>query len=518
MKNRAFTVKHVSFGGGNYVLAASVFPSNQKELSADIDMVCKSDCNAVEIVVNQYADKGSFPADLAALKEKLTDHPLILSIAEEGTDQKIAPELTSSLLSDCADLVDIVSIETTDALYVQRAKEAIAAKGVKLMLSYQDMAGVADEADLLTLAKQLEEMGADLVRITPLAANDVDVIRIAKAARLASKEIGVPCCISAIGDVGLMMRLYAERCGNDFGTCRLYGESIGNLTENLEEYHTLRQIYDIDRGKLISKEQYKMNGAMVGGEKYLSCMMIKEGSRAAVLEKARDVLQYDPDIVEWRLDYINPMLDADFAEEALKETTRQLSMTLEKRPILMTFRIKEQGGLRAFPRELRLRMVKACISTGCIAIADVEIDSDEAYVREIREACDQYGTKLLLSFHDWDKVPSDEFMINEVRQALEKGADIPKLYLTANSYQDVIRIARTAKKLREEGICEKPYCICGMNDIAMITRIIGGQCGSDFGYFTYSDVRGGYEEDDVYFKELLDVFDMKAASGYADPA
>ena len=260
--------------------------------------------------------------------------------------------------------------------------------------------------------------------------------------------------------------------------------------------------------KLQSEIQYAMNGVTIGGKKYLSCIMVKEGSQEAILKAAREVMQYSPDIVEWRLDYVNPMMDTNFAERTLCETVHRLAEVVRGAALLMTFRIKEQGGLRPFPRDLRLRMVKACIQTGKIGIVDVEIDSDAEYVREIKETAALYGTKVLLSFHDWDCVPDNRFMLNKVREAMEKGADIPKLYLTANSYEDVIRIAETAKRIREEGICRTPYCMCGMNHIAMITRILGGECGSDFGYFTCSGVRGGYEEDDDYFKAILDVFNM----------
>ncbi len=261
--------------------------------------------------------------------------------------------------------------------------------------------------------------------------------------------------------------------------------------------------------KLQSKYPYHMDGISVGGNKYLSCIMVKEGTQAAILTSAKEVMAWSPEIVEWRLDYVNPMENNDFSEALLCETTEKLAEIVKGSILLVTFRIKEQGGLRSFPRDLRLRMVKACIRTGKVGIIDVEIDSDAEYIRQIREEAHRHGTKLLLSFHDWECVPDNAFMIAKVREAIAKGADIPKLYLTANSYADVIRIANTAKRIRKEGICETPFCMCGMNHIAMITRILGGECGSDFGYFTCSGVRGGYEEDDEYFKALLDVFDMR---------
>ena len=67
--------------------------------------------------------------------------------------------------------------------------------------------------------------------------------------------------------------------------------------------------------KLQSKVQYKMNGVTVGGNRYLSCIMVKEGSRQAILKAAKEVMQFHPDIVEWRLDYVDPMLDIDFTEK-----------------------------------------------------------------------------------------------------------------------------------------------------------------------------------------------------------
>lgn len=132
--------------------------------------------------------------------------------------------------------------------------------------------------------------------------------------------------------------------------------------------------------KLQSKVQYEMNGVTVGGNRYLSCIMVKEGSQQAILKAAKEVMQYHPDIVEWRLDYVDPMLDIDFTEKILCETAEKLAEVVKGTTLLMTFRIKEQGGLRPFPRDLRLRMVNACIRTGKIGIVDVEIDSDTEYV------------------------------------------------------------------------------------------------------------------------------------------
>lgn len=496
----------------------SVSPKNASDLSVDLKKAAASGADGIEILVNEYGKLQDFPEDLKSSADIVKKFPVLLTIWNTGCDEKVDDGAAEELIKKCVldQTVDIVSLEVVRADLVARIQAIVDNTKVKLMLSYRDYAGIKGPGQAVETALKIQDMGADLIRLIYLAKDDVDVIHAARAARQLSKseKTTAPFCISAVGEVGLILRLYGERVGNAFGCYRLEGDTPGNLSENLEEYREIRRIYDVDHPKLQSPVAYKLGNVVMGGEKYLNCMMIKEGSRIAVLEKAYEVLKYRPDIVEWRLDYMNPMLDTDFSEKMLVETARQLYDVLGEIPILMTFRIKEQGGLKKFSRNLRLRMVRSCIQSGVISIADVEIDSDEEYIEAIREDCEKYGTKLLLSFHDWNQVPADEFMIREVQLALAKGADIPKMYLTANSYQDVIRIARTAKSLRMDGICEKPFCLCGMNDIAMITRILGGQCGSEMGYFTWSDVRGGYEEDAVYFKELLELFALEGISGY----
>lgn len=262
--------------------------------------------------------------------------------------------------------------------------------------------------------------------------------------------------------------------------------------------------------KLQSKVKYDIKGKIVGGDKYLTCIPIKEGSKASILEAAKKVMAYHPDIVEWRVDYFNPMMDSDYSGKMLIDTLKELSAFIGNIPLLLCFRIKEEGGYRAYPRALRLRMIEACVKTGLIDFVDIEIGSDEDYIKAVKEVCHQNDTKLILSFHNWKTVPEDNVMMSKLVEARDKGADIPKLYLTANTYDDALRVARAAKKAKEENIVDEPFCFCAMGDTGLLTRIIGGECGSDFGYFSTNGAKGGDEEDMEYFQQLCDVFDVKS--------
>ncbi|MGI6117025.1 MAG: type I 3-dehydroquinate dehydratase [Bilifractor sp.] len=257
-----------------------------------------------------------------------------------------------------------------------------------------------------------------------------------------------------------------------------------------------------------SAVKYEKKGKQFGGKDYYACLMIKEGTREAILEAADTVMKYDPDLVEWRLDYCLPMEDTDFAEKTLVGTARCLAERLGDIPLLITYRIKEEGGIRKYPRDLRLRMIQAVINTGCIDFIDVEIGSDQEYIDKIKDTCAKFDTKLILSYHNWETVPDDDFLLGRIETALKKGADVPKLYLTANTYEDAMRVMRMALKVRKEKIVKGPMIFCGMSNTTLLTRAMGGDVANDFGYFTITGDKGGVEEDIIYYRQLKEAFDI----------
>jgi 3-dehydroquinate dehydratase-1 len=202
------------------------------------------------------------------------------------------------------------------------------------------------------------------------------------------------------------------------------------------------------------------------------------------------------------------MADSDCSEKILIDTLKKLSALIESTPLLLCFRIKEEGGVKSFLKELRLRMVKACIQTGLIDFVDIEISSDEDYIEAVKEIKSKHGTKLILSFHDWNKTPDDQVLLRKLLEAKDKGADIPKLFLMANNYDDTLRVASVARKAREESAIDEPFVFCSMGDMSLMSRVMGGEYGSAFGYFSINDAKGGWEEDMKYYLQLCEAFEI----------
>lgn len=241
-------VKSCQFGGKQYFVFASIAPGSKAELESQIAAACQSGIDALEIIINQYDMLPQFCSDLRQCS--FGDIPISLRLQQTGAVRQIDKALALQVLTDCAQsgLADIIDLESVDSQLIDKTKQALASCDAKLMLTLQDYHGVSDTAQIITAAEVLETMGAELIRVLYLAADDVDMLHIAQAARQAKEEnrLEVPFCISAIGDAGLMVRLFGERCGNDFGSYPLYRDGDSYAFETLEEYKQLRRIYEID--------------------------------------------------------------------------------------------------------------------------------------------------------------------------------------------------------------------------------------------------------------------------------
>ena len=74
------------------------------------------------------------------------------------------------------------------------------------------------------------------------------------------------------------------------------------------------------------------------------------------------------------------------------------------------------------------------------AFADVENEAPAKSFGRVKSACSEWGTRLIVSFHDFESTPSEERLEAMLHEALSKGADIVKIAVTARSEEDIQRI------------------------------------------------------------------------------
>ena len=102
-------------------------------------------------------------------------------------------------------------------------------------------------------------------------------------------------------------------------------------------------------------------------------------------------------------------------------------------PLIATCRIVEVGAKEA---ERRLGVA---IRAGA-RFADLEVEADAGFSKRFRSACEECGTEIIRSFHDYAGTPDLEYLQQLRDRCYRYGADIAKIVVTAHTEDDVKRV------------------------------------------------------------------------------
>lgn len=91
------------------------------------------------------------------------------------------------------------------------------------------------------------------------------------------------------------------------------------------------------------------------------------------------------------------------------------------------------------------KIILRAVAAGA-TFADVETDAPAATLKRVRSACREYGTRLIVSFHDFEGTPPAERLERVLSTALSQGADIVKIVTTAASAADLDNIYALYRK------------------------------------------------------------------------
>ena len=86
------------------------------------------------------------------------------------------------------------------------------------------------------------------------------------------------------------------------------------------------------------------------------------------------------------------------------------------------------------------------------------------------------GVKVIASYHDFEKTDNQETLLKYFYEMEESGADILKMAVMPQGFEDVATIMETTNIMSKK--CEKPLVSMAMGSIGSITRISGENFGS----------------------------------------
>lgn len=183
------------------------------------------------------------------------------------------------------------------------------------------------------------------------------------------------------------------------------------------------------------------------------------------------------DIVEVRFDYMS-----------LSEIMRGLDKLVDivkccSVPLIATNRVIEQGGRCCLSEDQRLRTLIKAAEAG-FTYVDVELTTRR--LNEVVESVKNYGSKVIVSLHDFNHTPSILDMERIVKKQMEAGADICKIITMANNITDNINCLIFTYEMSK-----KVDLICfAMGNRGLLSRVLSPLFGASF---TYASLEEGAE-------------------------
>lgn len=175
--------------------------------------------------------------------------------------------------------------------------------------------------------------------------------------------------------------------------------------------------------------------------------------------------EYGPlaDVVELRIDFI-------------KNADPEKLLSAKKGKVIVTARKKDEGGNFEGSEEERLALLKKAIASKADFV-DVELNAGEAFVKEIQKEIKKYSgkTKLIISYHNFDKTPGESELQEILDECSARGADIVKIVTFANSVEDNLEILKLIVRAKET---DREIIAMCMGNYGRISRIAAPYFGS----------------------------------------
>lgn len=191
------------------------------------------------------------------------------------------------------------------------------------------------------------------------------------------------------------------------------------------------------------------------------CVPIIDNNYNAVLSMAKAIYESAADMAEWRVDFYKDFHNIN----AVNETLISIKKILKEKPLLFTFRTLYEGGRENINYEEYSALLKeAAVNAD---MADIEVYRSEN-ISELINFVKKY-TVVIGSYHDFNKTPKVDEIINRLKYMNSVGADIPKIAVMPKYKMDVIKLMEASLQASE--LLNSPIITMSMSGIGLISRV-----------------------------------------------
>lgn len=232
------------------------------------------------------------------------------------------------------------------------------------------------------------------------------------------------------------------------------------------------------------------------------CVPIVEKVRGEIIGRAREFAILPVEIVEWRVDfYTGP-------EKELQDIIKELRQVLCEKELIVTLRTEAEGGEPDGSRFDYFSVIESVLQQGMADYVDIEAARSEDSIRRL---CTRYAggsTKIIGSYHDFEKTPAMEEIVERLQRAKTVGCAISKLACMPATREDVETLLNATAAMKQAAP-DHPLITMSMGELGKISRLYGGLYGSEvsFGCVGKSSAPG-----QISYEQMMSVFD-KAYQG-----
>jgi 3-dehydroquinate dehydratase-1 len=234
------------------------------------------------------------------------------------------------------------------------------------------------------------------------------------------------------------------------------------------------------------RKTLEIKNKTIGAGRPLVCVPIMESTKEAILQKAREMVAGQAEMIEWRVDAFAQADDLN----AIRSVLEELESVVKDTILVYTFRSKNQGGLRALSQEQIYDIHEVAAEGKTVDFVDVELFGAKNAVREIRRLREM-GVYVIASHHDFEQTPRADIIGTLLERLRGSGADVVKLAVMPQSAEDVLTLLQETDRFRRK-FPDTPVITMSMGPLGCISRVAGETFGScvTFGAFDRASAPG----------------------------
>ncbi|MFT8606946.1 MAG: type I 3-dehydroquinate dehydratase [Liquorilactobacillus ghanensis] len=215
----------------------------------------------------------------------------------------------------------------------------------------------------------------------------------------------------------------------------------------------------------------KIGNLTLGNGKPKIAVSLTGKNQNEMLQQAQQIAVVQPDLVEWRLDYFQDVLEITTVSQ-LAAKLRQIIPI----PLLLTFRTQAEGGVQPLSTAQYFILLRQLIDQQLGDAIDIEVARSRQNVIETIQAAHQQNLPVILSNHDFQATPTEAKLVARLTLMNDLQADIAKIAVMPHSAADVLTLLTATHTAAE--YLPLPLITMAMGDLGKITRLSGELFGS----------------------------------------